>query len=191
MNQEPFRGPDGPREGAADVTGELLALRTVVLRSPLDHQVVDEVTARLLALANEDPTREARLIVSGSGGSVVSALALCDVLQSLPMSVATMGLGEIGLAGTLVLAAGTPGLRRVMPHARLYTRFSDAAEGSGLSDVSRLVMETNVQRSAVLTQLTGFTRLGTGDLELLLRSTQPVIPSDAVAWGFVDAIARS
>jgi ATP-dependent Clp protease protease subunit len=53
------------------------------------------------------------------GGSVTSGLAIYDTMQYIMPPVATWCVGQAASMGSLLLAAGTPGMRHSLPNSRI------------------------------------------------------------------------
>lgn len=54
-----------------------------------------------------------------SGGSVTSGLAIYDTMQHLQCPVSTWCVGQASSMGSLLLCAGSKGLRQSLPHSRI------------------------------------------------------------------------
>src|SRR5260221_2655621 len=93
----------------ADLNSELLRSRTVIVGPTLDEKNYNLVIAQLIFLQQQDPSQEISLWINSDHPSVISALAICDVIASLPCDVRTYCVGKaIGLSAVL-LASGKPG----------------------------------------------------------------------------------
>ncbi|CAL9600984.1 ATP-dependent Clp protease proteolytic subunit [Streptomyces sp. enrichment culture] len=105
-----------------DPYAKLLQERIVFLASPLDETSANDVTAQLLYLEHLAPERDVSLYVNSPGGSFHALSALYDTLRFVSCDVETVCLGRAEGAAALLLAAGTPGKRFVLPGARLVLR---------------------------------------------------------------------
>lgn len=132
----PAAGPL-PYPAVADpVLDRLLAERIVYLGGELDTATAHRVTAQLLLLAAQDPTREITLYLSCPGGSAAAALAVHDTMRAIGPEVATCAVGLVASAGQFLLIAGTPGKRHALPHARVVLcRTAAGPGGVGSADV--------------------------------------------------------
>jgi ATP-dependent Clp protease protease subunit len=106
-------------ERAFDIYSRLLKDRIVFVGQPLDDALANLVTAQLLFLAAEDPDKDIQLFINSPGGSIGSALAIYDVMQYVRPKIATICTGLAASGGSLLLAAGEPGLRMSLPHAQI------------------------------------------------------------------------
>jgi ATP-dependent Clp protease, protease subunit len=103
-----------------EVAGALLGRRVVFLRGRLDDALATSVTAQLLLAAQMDSVRPIEVYIDSPGGAIEAALMLYDVFQTLSAPVSTTCLGTAGGAAVLLLAAGAPGRRAALPHARIH-----------------------------------------------------------------------
>jgi ATP-dependent Clp protease protease subunit len=91
----------------------------------LDDAKADEAVARLLAEASDAAAAgrdHVTVHLTNVTGSVAAALALHDVVRQLAVAVHTVGAGLLDTAGAIVLTAGTPGRRRLLPIGRIHLR---------------------------------------------------------------------
>ena len=94
--------------------------RIVFLGSPIDDQVANSVVAQMLILAREDPTKPIRLYINSPGGQVYSGLAIYDTMQQIECPVSTVAVGFTASFGTVLLTAGTAGMRYALPNATIH-----------------------------------------------------------------------
>jgi ATP-dependent Clp protease protease subunit len=104
-------GPITPRE--------VLLRSRIVLVGAIDAAAGNRVAAELLSLEQLDPQAEIALHVNSDRGSVPAALAVYDTMQLVSCPVATLCVGQARGVASLLLAAGAPGRRASLPHARI------------------------------------------------------------------------
>ncbi|MFE1843265.1 ATP-dependent Clp protease proteolytic subunit [Streptomyces sp. NPDC059515] len=105
-----------------DPYAKLLEERIVFLGAPLDETSANDVTAQFMYLEHLAPERDISLYVNSPGGSFHALSVLYDTLRFVTCDVETVCLGRAEGAAALLLAAGTPGKRFVLPGARLVLR---------------------------------------------------------------------
>ncbi|GBD42955.1 ATP-dependent Clp protease proteolytic subunit [bacterium HR40] len=108
-------------ERAYDIYSRMLKERIIFLMGPIDDHVASLVTAQLLFLEAENPDKEISLYINSPGGIVTSGLAIYDTMQYIRPNVATICIGQAASMASLLLAAGAPGRRFALPHARIMT----------------------------------------------------------------------
>ena len=102
-----------------DPYAKLLSERVVFLGTPIDDTSANDIVAQLLCLESDDPDKDISLYINSPGGSVTAMMAIYDTMQFVCADLETVCLGQTGSAATILLAAGTPGKRLMLPHARL------------------------------------------------------------------------
>ncbi|MFW5420693.1 ATP-dependent Clp protease proteolytic subunit [Nocardiopsis sp. CNT-189] len=122
------RRPDGER--AYDVFSRLLAERIIFIGTPIDDGVANVVMAQLLHLDHESSERDVQLYINSPGGSNTALTAIYDTMQYVRSDVATVCMGQAASAAAVLLAAGAPGKRAALPHARVLLH-QPSTEGQG------------------------------------------------------------
>ena len=117
-------------ERIMDVYSHLLTERIIYLGTAVDPGVANTIIAQLLHLEAESPGQEINLYINCEGGDLTSMLAVYDTMQYIQAPVATTCVGQAIAAGAVLLAAGTPGRRAVLPHTRVVLH-QPAARGQG------------------------------------------------------------
>jgi ATP-dependent Clp protease protease subunit len=106
-------------ERIMDVYSHLLTERIVYLGTGIDAGVANALIAQLVHLEADAPGREINLYINCEGGDMTSMLAVYDTMQYIEAPVATTCVGQAIAAGAVLLAAGEPGRRAVLPHTRV------------------------------------------------------------------------
>ncbi len=106
-------------ERAYDIYSRLLKERIVFVTGPVEDNMASLITAQLLFLEAENPKKEISLYINSPGGVVTSGLAVYDTMQFIRPPVSTLCIGQAASMGSLLLAAGEPGLRYALPNARI------------------------------------------------------------------------
>jgi len=109
----------GRGERAYDIYSRLLKDRIVFLGLPVSDEMANLVTAQFLFLESEDPERDIHFYINSPGGSITAGLAIYDTMQYIKPAVSTLCLGQAASMGAWLLAAGAPGKRYALPHARI------------------------------------------------------------------------
>jgi len=106
-------------ERAYDVFSRLLKDRIVFIGTPINDDVANLAIAQLLFLESEDPDKDIYLYINSPGGVVTAGMAIYDTMQYVRPDVATICIGQAASMGAVLLAAGAPGKRSALPHARI------------------------------------------------------------------------
>ncbi len=106
-------------ERSYDIFSRLLKDRIVFLTGQVDDHVASVITAQLLFLEAENPKKDIFFYINSPGGAVTSGLAIYDTMQYIKPKVGTLCIGQAASMGSLLLAAGEPGMRQCLPNARI------------------------------------------------------------------------
>jgi ATP-dependent Clp protease protease subunit len=109
----------GMGERSYDIYSRLLKDRIVFLDDEIVDANADLVVAELLFLDGQDTEKDINLYVNSPGGSVTAGLAIYDTMQYIKSDIQTICLGQAASMAALVLTAGAPGKRYVLPSSRV------------------------------------------------------------------------
>ncbi|MGP3959457.1 ATP-dependent Clp protease proteolytic subunit [Nonomuraea sp. 3N208] len=133
--------------------------RVIFLGAPIDDTVANDVMAQLLTLESLDPDQDINLYINSPGGSFTAMTAVYDTMQYIRPEIHTVCIGEAASAAAVLLAAGTPGKRAALPHARvlLHEPATEGGRGQG-SDLeihAREILRMRDQQEEILSRHTG------------------------------------
>lgn len=106
-------------ERAYDIWSRLMKDRIVFLGTEINDDIANVIVAQLLFLESEDPDKDVNLYVNSPGGSVSAGLAIYDTMQYVRCPITTICIGQAASMGAVILASGTKGKRKALPHARI------------------------------------------------------------------------
>jgi len=106
-------------ERAFDIFSRLLQERIICLNGPIHDDLTSVVVAQLLYLEAQSVEKPIYMYINSPGGVVTSGLAIYDTMQFVKPPVATLCVGQACSMGSLLLAAGAPGMRRALPNSRI------------------------------------------------------------------------
>jgi ATP-dependent Clp protease protease subunit len=109
----------GMGERSYDIYSRLLKDRIVFLDGDINDLTADLVVAQLLFLDGQDTEKDINLYINSPGGSVTAGLAIYDTIQYVKSDVQTICLGQAASMAALILTAGEPGKRMVLPSSRV------------------------------------------------------------------------
>ena len=175
---------------ARDIYPDLLGQRIVFLGGVMDAAAANLVAAQLIHLESVDPDRSIDLYVNSPGGEASSMMTIYDTMQRVRPDVATTCIGRAASAAAVVFAAGAPGRRTMLPHARiLMGRPQLPKDITGpavdLDIYAREAQRQKDQMIAILARHTGqHAELIRGDME----RDRWLSAVDAVAYGLADEV---
>jgi len=124
-------------ERAYDIFSRLLKERIIFIAGPVEDTMATLVCAQLLFLEAENPKKEISLYINSPGGVVTSGMAIYDTMQFIRPKVSTLCFGQAASMGSLLLAAGEPGMRYSLPNARIMLHQPSGGFQGQASDIER------------------------------------------------------
>ena len=109
----------GGGERSYDIYSRLLKDRIVFIDGEINDVSADLVVAQLLFLDGQDTEKDINLYINSPGGMVTAGLAIYDTMQYVKSDVQTICLGQAASMAALIVAAGAPGKRLVLPSSRM------------------------------------------------------------------------
>jgi ATP-dependent Clp protease protease subunit len=106
-------------ERAYDLYSRLLKENIIFLQTPVDDQIASLISAQLIHLESENPDKDINIYINSPGGDINALFAIYDTSQYIRNDITTICLGQAASAAAVLLAAGTPGKRMALPHARV------------------------------------------------------------------------
>ena len=139
---------------------KLFEERIIFLGVQIDDASADDVMAQLLTLESQDPDRDIQIYINSPGGSYTAMTAIYDTMQFVKPQVQTVCLGQAASAAAVLLAAGTPGKRFALPHARIlihqpYTE--GGGQGSDIEIQANEIIRMRKEMEGILSLHTGRT----------------------------------
>jgi ATP-dependent Clp protease protease subunit len=175
-------------ERAWDIYSRLLNDRIVFLGTPIDDFVANAIIAQLLYLESEDTDKEITIYINTPGGLVSSGLAIYDTIRYVRCPVSTVCLGQAASMGAFLLAAGTKGLRRALPHSRILIHQPLGGYQGQASDIeihAKEILHTKQRLNEILAKHTG------QDVETVRHDTERdkfLSAIEAREYGIIDAV---
>lgn len=106
-------------ERAYDIYSRLLKDNIIFIGRPIDDDLASLVIAQMLFLEAENPEKDIALYINSPGGVISSGFAIYDTMQYIKPEVATYCVGMAASFAAVLLAAGAPGKRSVLPNSRV------------------------------------------------------------------------
>jgi len=179
-------------ERALDVYSRLLSDRIVYLGTPIDDGVANVVIAQLIHLESDAPDRQIELYLNSPGGDPTAMLGIYDTMQFLRSPVATTCVGQAAGSAAVLLAAGEPGRRTVLPHARVVLQQpgQDGQRGdvTDLQVAAKEIGRVRAEMDALLARHTGHS---TDQIHADTERDLVLGAEEAVAYGLADAVLES
>ena len=179
-----------------DILREPKDIRTMALFGDIDEEKTLELIIGLLALTEfskkEAPYDPITFYISTYGGSADEMFSIYDMMSILKekCEIHTIGLGKVMSAGTLILAAGTKGKRKIGKHCRVMIHAVAAGSHGELHDIENEVKSIKHTQELFINALARETNMTKRTIQKLLdrRVNVYLTAEEAVEYGIVDEI---
>ncbi len=178
----------GRGERAYDIYSLLLRNRIIMLGTPINDQIANLTVAQLLYLAREDPSKPIRMYINSPGGQVYAGMAIYDTMQQVECPVSTVAVGFTASFGTVLLTAGTKGMRYALPNATIHMHQPLGGVQGQASDIAiqaQEILRLRTTLNEILSKHTGqpVSRIEVDtDRDIYMNATQ------AQEYGLVDQV---
>lgn len=145
-------------ERGYDLYSKLLKENIIFVGTPIDDVVANLICAQLLHLESENPDKDISLYINSPGGDITALLAIYDTMRFIKPDIVTICYGQAASAAAVLLAAGAPGKRLALPHARVLIHQPYASARGQATDVELAAQEILKMRDmleAILAEHTG------------------------------------
>ncbi|MEV7983453.1 ATP-dependent Clp protease proteolytic subunit [Streptomyces sp. NPDC086519] len=176
-----------------DPYSKLLEERIVFLGTPIDETSANDVMAQFMYLEHAAPERDISLYINSPGGSFSAMAAIYDTVQYVSCGVETICLGQAGASAAVLLAAGTPGKRSVLPGARIVLQqpsLPEPVQGQP-SDLFIQAGELDRVRALLELMLVRHTGRTAEQVHRDLERDLVLDAREALAYGLVDRVVPS
>ena len=178
-------------ERAYDLYSRLLKENIIFLGTPIDDTIANLVCAQMIHLESENPDRDINIYINSPGGDINALFAIYDTSQYIRNDITTICLGQAASAAAVLLAAGSPGKRMALPHARVLLHQPYGQAMGQATDIELAAKEIDRMRDL----LEGILARHTGqDLERIHTDTDRDFIMDAAAakeYGIIDEVIDS
>jgi len=166
----------------------LLENRVVFLIGEINYATASRVMMQMLYLENQKKGQDINLYVNSHGGTVDDTLAVYDTMQFLSADVATYCIGRAYSGGSIILAAGTPGKRHILPHAKVMIHQPLGGVGGQAEDI-RIQADQIIKTKRTMAELLAKHSNQTVDQVLADSERDKYFTAEeAKAYGIVDEV---
>jgi ATP-dependent Clp protease protease subunit len=181
--------PSGER--AFDIYSQMLSQRIVFLGTEIDDGVANVVMAQLLYLESVSTDLEIGLYINSPGGSFSALTAIYDTMQYIHPDIATFCIGQASSAAAVLLAAGTPGKRSVLRHAKVMLHQPSSQAQGTLPDLGIQAKELAKVRAEIDEILSRHTGHPVDRIRSDTDRNKTFSAREAVDYGLVDQVITS
>ena len=178
-------------ERAYDIYSRLLKERIIFVTGPIEDHSAILVTAQLLFLEAENPTKDISFYINSPGGMVTSGLAIYDTMQYIRPAISTLCIGQAASMGSLLLAGGAEGQRFALPNARIMVHQPSGGAQGQATDIeihAREILATRARLNEIYVKHTGQTL---DFIEKSMERDKFLSAEEAKEFGLIDEVITS
>ncbi len=176
-------------ERSYDIFSRLLKERIIFAIGAIDDVMSSLVVAQLLFLEAENPDKDISLYINSPGGSVTAALAMYDTMQYIKPKIATLCVGMAASGASLLLTAGTAGMRSSLPNSKIMIHQPHLSglrgQATDIEIHAKDMLDTRARLNGIYAYHTG------QKLEIIEQSMERdnfMNPEVALAFGLIDQV---
>ncbi|MBX9589480.1 MAG: ATP-dependent Clp protease proteolytic subunit [Hyphomonadaceae bacterium] len=124
-------------ERGYDLPSRLLKERIIFVTGVVEDHMAASICMQLLFLEAENPKKEIAMYINSPGGVVTAGMAIYDTMQFVRPPISTLCIGQAASMGSLLLCAGTPGMRYALTNARIMVHQPSGGFSGQASDIER------------------------------------------------------
>ncbi|XP_066247058.1 ATP-dependent Clp protease proteolytic subunit-like [Euwallacea similis] len=178
----------GRGERSYDIYSRLLKERIICLMGPIHDTMSSLIVAQLLFLQSENTNKPIHMYINSPGGSVTAGLGIYDTMQYCSPPIATWCVGQACSMASLILAAGSPGMRYSLPNARIMIHQPSGGAQGQATDI-QIQAEEIIKLKKQINQLyTRHTGLDLQTIESSMERDKFMSPLEAKEFGLIDTV---
>ena len=174
-----------------DVYSHLLTERIIYLGTGIDPGVANALIAQLFYLEARSPDQEIDLYINSEGGDMSSMFAIYDTMQYIKAPVVTTCVGQVIAEGAVLVAAGAPGRRAILPHARVVLHQPGTQGQGAIPDLLLAADEVVRLRGEMESVLSRHTGQSVETLRTDTDRDRVFTPQTALDYGLADQILET
>ena len=171
-----------------DIYSRLLLDRIIFLGTQVNDTVANLIIAQMLFLEQSDGESPIHFYINSPGGAVYSGLGIYDIMQHITCPVYTYCVGLAASMGSMLLAAGSGGYRRCLPHSRIMIHQPLGGAQGQASDIqiqANEIQSLKVQLNNIYVKHTG---QGYDAVEKAMDRDNYLSPEKAKDFGLIDGV---
>lgn len=178
-------------ERAYDIFSRLLKERIIFVSGPVHDGMSTLIVAQLLFLEAENPAKDIAMYINSPGGVVTSGLSIYDTMQYIRPKVSTLCVGQAASMGSLLMAAGEPGMRFSLPNSRIMVHQPSGGFQGQASDIAlhaKEILELKDRLNKIYVKHCG---QDITNVEKALDRDNFMTADEAKEWGLIDEIVKN
>ena len=174
--------------------GDDKEMRTMMLYGDVNEEKAGDMVAGLLMLhaATKEDSEDIKFYISTYGGSADDMFSVYDIMNMVKQDcdIETIGMGKVMSAGTLLLASGTKGKRKILKNCRVMIHSVSAGNVGTLHNLEVELEEIQNLQDMYISAMVQCTDLTKRQLRKMLDQKVNVYltAEEAVEYGLADEV---
>lgn len=178
----------GRGERAYDIYSRLLKERIICVMGPINDELSSVVVAQLLFLQSESNKKPIHMYINSPGGSVTAGLGIYDTMQYVLPPVATWCVGQAASMASLLLTAGSPGMRHSLPNSRIMIHQPSGHAAGQATDIQIQAEEILKLKRQINNIYVKHTKQPLAVVEQAMERDKFMNPTEAKDFGILDLV---
>lgn len=178
-------------ERSYDIYSRLLKERIIFVCGQIEDYMSNLIVAQLLFLEADNPEKDINMYINSPGGVVTAGLAIYDTMQYIKPKISTLCIGQACSAGSLLVAAGTGGMRYALPNSRIMIHQPSGGFQGQATDIEIHAKETMKIKSIINNIYAKHTGQKISVIEKSMERDNFMDPQTAKDFGIVDQIINN
>ena len=175
-------------ERSYDIYSRLLEDRIIFLGEEVTDVSASVISAQLLFLEAEDPSKDIHLYINSPGGSVTAGMAIYDTMNYIKCDVSTICMGLAASMGAFLLAGGAKGKRLALPNSEIMIHQPSGGARGQASDIKIVADNIIKTRKRLNEMLAANTGRPLEDIERDTERDNFMTAEEAKDYGLIDEI---
>lgn len=178
----------GRGERAYDIYSRLLKERIICVMGPITDELSSLVVAQLLFLQSESNKKPIHLYINSPGGSVTAGLGVYDTMQYVLPPVNTWCVGQACSMASLLLCAGTNGMRHSLPNSRVMIHQPSGQAVGQATDIQIQAEEIVKMKKQINELYAKHTAQPVERIQAMMERDTFMSPQEAKEFGILDKV---
>ncbi|GLS79845.1 ATP-dependent Clp protease proteolytic subunit [Paracoccus marinus] len=178
-------------ERAYDIFSRLLKERIIFVSGPVHDGMSTLISAQLLFLEAENPSKDISMYINSPGGVVTAGLSIYDTMQYVRPRISTLVIGQAASMGALLLAGGEKGSRFSLPNSRIMVHQPSGGFRGNATDLLIHAEETHKLKHRMNEIYVEHTGRTLDEVERALDRDRFMSPQEAKEFGLIDEILEN
>jgi ATP-dependent Clp protease protease subunit len=176
------------RATVISVFDRLMMDRIIWCAGPVSDRMSIVVQAQLLFLSQQDPKKTITMHLDTPGGSVSNGLSIIDVMNYIPNPIQTINTGMAASMGSVLLGAGTKGMRSSLPFSRVMIHQVSSGTKGHVADNRINHIESEKYNYVLFKMLAEYTNKSFDDVINVANRDKWFSAEEILSFGLIDEI---